>query len=327
MDYRREPHVVVLGGGTGLSVLLSGLKRFTSYITAVVTVADDGGGSGVLREDIGMLPPGDIRACILALANVEPKMEKLLNYRFTQGTLTGQSFGNLFLAAMNGIYGRFDLAVQETSSVLAVTGKVYPVSLQDAQLRAEFKNGQMIVGESAIPRYAREYGTRIKQMSYEREIYSSSQVLEAIDSADLIVLGPGSLYTSVIPNLLVEGIVSSLKNTRAPKVYIANVMTQNGETYQYTVKNHVEALLAHSYDELLDYVIINDAEIPESDLVRYAEEGSDPVLYLPEDQKYLEEKKIESILGNYYEVKSGYIRHNSVAISQKLLSIADLHQS
>ncbi|NLY08429.1 MAG: YvcK family protein [Tissierellia bacterium] len=328
MDYRYEPHVVVIGGGTGLSILLSGLKRFTSYITAVVTVADDGGGSGVLREDIGMLPPGDIRACILALANMEPKMEKLLNYRFEQGALKGQSFGNLFLAAMNGIYGRFDLAVQETSSVLAVTGKVFPVTLEDIALTALFEDGQVVTGESIIPNYGKNSRSKIVQMSTSpKEIYTSSHVLEALDSADIIVLGPGSLYTSVIPNLLVQGIVPSIINSNAPKVYICNVMTQSGETYRYSVKDHVQAILDHSAETLLDYVVINDAQIPEVDLVRYSEEESEPVMYTKEDELFLEEKDIKPLLGDFYQVKSGYIRHNSLALGQKLITIADMHKT
>ena len=158
------PNVVVIGGGTGLSILLRGLKEFTTNITAIVTVADDGGGSGILREDLGMLPPGDIRACILALANTEPTMEKLLNFRFENGMLKGQSFGNLFIAAMNEIYGSFEMAVKETSNVLSITGKVLPMTIDNINLYAELENGMIIKGESNIPEEVKRTGSRIKKV-------------------------------------------------------------------------------------------------------------------------------------------------------------------
>ena len=246
-----EPKVVVVGGGTGLSVLLRGLKRFTPNITAIVTVADDGGGSGVLREDLGMLPPGDIRSCLLALANTEPTMEKLFQFRFKEGRLKGQSFGNLFIAAMNEIYGSFELAIKEASNVLAVTGKVLPMTLENVTLYAILKNGQVVKGESEIPLKNKEVGSRIERIYMEPKVsYPLDEAIVAIEEADVIVLGPGSLYTSIIPNLLVNNIVGTIFDARAPKVYISNIMTQPGETDGYTVLDHVEAILKHSREDL-----------------------------------------------------------------------------
>ncbi len=324
MDYSFEPNVVVIGGGTGLSVLLAGLKRFTTHITAVVTVADDGGSSGKLREDLGMLPPGDIRSCILALSNTEPSMEKLLNYRFDKGTLEGQSFGNLFLAAMNEIYGSFDKAIQETCNVLAVTGRVYPVTLEDVTLTAELEDGSLVIGESHIPEVAYQENSRIVKMAMEpNTICTSDYVLRAIEHADLVVLGPGSLYTSVIPNLLVNGIVEGLRATNAPKVYVSNVMTQRGETTGYKARDHIEAILLHSSDDLLDYVIANVGEIDQDILANYQRDLSTQVVWTDEDTTYCKKHNIEPLLGNFVEVRNGYIRHNNIFVSQKLHTLAD----
>lgn len=283
----KEPKFVVIGGGTGLSILLRGLKKFTSNITAIVTVADDGGGSGKLREDLGMLPPGDIRSCILALANTEPTMEKLLQYRFTEGSLKGQNFGNLFIAAMNEIYGSFERAIKETCNVLAVTGKVLPMTLEDVTLCAILENGHVLKGESCIPVYAIKAGSRIDYIYMEPKItYPLDESVEAINEADIIVLGPGSLYTSVMPNLLVNNIVDTIYNAKAPKVYITNVMTQPGETDGYDVLDHVNAILKHSSPDFLDYVIANTEEIPLSILEKYIKDGSKPVLLGEKIRKY-----------------------------------------
>ncbi|WP_462392545.1 gluconeogenesis factor YvcK family protein, partial [Clostridium cadaveris] len=207
----KGPKIVVIGGGTGLSTMLRGLKYYTSNVTAIVTVADDGGGSGDLREDLGILPPGDIRNCILALADTEPLMEELLQYRFPDGKLKNQSFGNLFLAAMDGISDNFEDAVQKMSSVLAVTGKVLPVTLENMVLKAKLKNGNVITGESAIPEEALKQKSPIDRIFIEpKNARALKEAVTAIMEADAIILGPGSLYTSVIPNLLVKDISSAL---------------------------------------------------------------------------------------------------------------------
>lgn len=318
-----EPKVVVIGGGTGLSILLRGLKKFTANITAIVTVADDGGGSGVLREDLGMLPPGDIRSCLLALANTEPTMEKLLQYRFTEGILKGQNFGNLFLAAMNSIYGSFETAVRETSNVLAVTGKVLPMTLEDVKLCAVLENGKTINGESKIPYDAIKNGSKIDYIYMEPKIsYPLEESVEAIKNADIIVLGPGSLYTSVIPNLLVNNIVDTIYNARAPKIYITNVMTQPGETDGYTLIDHVNAILKHSREDFLDYVIGNTEDVPNDTLEKYIKDGSKPVLVEKDQEEILNRKNIKLIGDKLIDVKKDYIRHDNMALSKILIDIA-----
>ena len=318
-----EPKIVVIGGGTGLSILLRGLKRYTANITAIVTVADDGGGSGVLREDLGMLPPGDIKSCILALADMEPTMEKLLQYRFNEGMLKGQSFGNLFIAAMNEIYGSFEMAIKEVSNVLAVTGKVLPMTLEDVTLYAELENGQIIEGESNIPLRSRELSSGIKRVYIRPENSDPlEEAVRAIEIADIIVLGPGSLYTSIVPNLLVNGIVDIIYESRAPKVYIANVMTQPGETDGYSVLDHVRAILRHSREDLLDYVIFNTEWIPKQTLEKYTLDESEPVDLNYMDEKSLNRNGIKLIKERLIDIEKDYIRHNSAKLSKLLMEIA-----
>lgn len=317
------PKVVVIGGGTGLSILLRGLKKFTSNITAIVTVADDGGGSGILREDLGMLPPGDIRACLLALANTEPTMEKLLQYRFNEGILKGQNFGNIFIAAMNAIYGSFEVAIRETSNVLAVTGKVLPMTLENVRLCAVLENGDILNGESHIPVDAIKAGSRIDYIYMDPKMsYPLDESVEAINEADIIVLGPGSLYTSVIPNLLVNHIVDTIYNAKAPKVYIANVMTQPGETEGYDLLDHVNAILKHSTLDFLDYVIANTEDVPIDQLEKYIMDGSKPVLIGVNDEEILRSKGIKLIGDNLIEIRKHYISHDNILLSKLLMDIA-----
>lgn len=318
-----EPKVVAIGGGTGTSVLLRGLKEYTSNITAIVTVADDGGGSGILREDLGMLPPGDIRSCILALANTEPTMEKLFQFRFKDGMLKGQSFGNLFLAAMNEIYGSFEVAIKETCNVLAVTGKVLPMTLENVTLYAVLENGHTVKGESNIPLKNKELGSKIDYIYMEPKISNPlDEAIKAIEKADIIVLGPGSLYTSVIPNLLVNDMVDKIYNSSAPKVYVTNVMTQPGETDGYTVLEHVKAILKHSRDDFLDYVIVNVERIPDNTLKKYIFDGSEPVILGEREEEILEEKGINVIKERLVDIKKDYIRHDSLKLGKILTHLA-----
>ncbi len=318
----KGPKIVVIGGGTGLSVLLRGLKEYTSNITAIVTVADDGGGSGILREDLGMLPPGDIRSCLLALANTEPSMEKLLQYRFTEGKLKGQSFGNLFIAAMNEIHGNFEVAIKEMSNVLAVTGKVLPMTLEDVKLYAKLKNGYVIEGESNIPDKNKEIGSEIDYVFIKpKKVYPLDEAVKAIEEADCIVLGPGSLYTSVIPNLLVRDIVKHIENSNAIRVYVPNVMTQPGETDGYNVLNHIEAIIKHAKKEIIDYVITNIEDIPEETLKKYFEDGAKPVIITEKEEEILEEMNIKVVKDNLIDVKKNYIRHDAIKLSQIIVEL------
>ncbi len=254
---RSGPRVVCIGGGTGMPTVLRGLKQHTPNITAIVTVGDDGGSSGRLRKEHGILPPGDFRNNIVALAQVEPLMARLFQYRFPSGTsLGGHSFGNLFMLAMTEITGNFEQALHETSRVLAVQGRILPSTLEDVEICARFKDGTEVCGESKVP----EMGKPIESV-YLRPQHPAAQpeAVRAILEADLVVLGPGSLYTSVIPNLLVEGIAKALQQTDALKVYVCNVATQPGETDGYSVEDHVAALEHHLPGRLnpLNLVVAN----------------------------------------------------------------------
>jgi uncharacterized cofD-like protein len=269
---------VAIGGGTGLSTMLRGLKRYSRNITAIVTVADDGGGSGMLRQDLGMPPPGDIRNCIQSLANVEPIMAQLLNYRFTEGSLAGQAFGNLFLAALNGISDSFDQAVARMSQVLAVTGRVLPVTNANVNLEAEFENGTRVLGESKIFSFKKEQDCRITRVRLLPDgAEPLPEAMEAIRQADLILLGPGSLYTSIIPNLLVNGIAAEVASSRALRIYICNIMTQEGETEGYTVSDHLSALFDHTRPGLVDLCLANSQPVPAYLLEKYRVENADPI--------------------------------------------------
>lgn len=314
------PKIVVIGGGTGLSTMLRGLKKYTSNLTAIVTVGDDGGGSGVLREDLGMLPPGDIRNCILALADTEPIMEKLLQYRFKEGKLQGQSFGNLFLAAMNGIFeNNFMEAVKGMSDVLAVTGKVLPVTLDNMRLVAKLKNNMVIKGESKIPKVVIEYGTQIQEVSIEpKDAKALDEAVEAIHKADAVVLGPGSLYTSVIPNVLVEDISIALCNTSAMRIYVSNIMTQKGETDKYTVSDHIKAVIDHAKKKIIDYVLVNNGEIDCDFQEKYLEEDAVPVKI---DKEKIEKQKIKIIEKDFVKTKNGFVRHDPEKLALNLIDI------
>lgn len=270
------PAVTVIGGGHGLSVLLRGVKQATSNVTAVVTVADDGGSSGRLRADLGIIPPGDMRNCLVALADTEPLMEKLFQHRFGgDSELAGHSFGNLFIAAMHEVTGNMETALRESSKVLAVKGRVLPASHEHVRLDALMADGTVVEGESNIPA-ARK---RIQRVAlHPPHAAPVEAVLEAILGADIILLGPGSLYTSVMPNLLVDGVADALRRSRALKVYICNVMTQPGETDGYTASMHVKAILDHAGKGVVDYVLVNGTKLPNETVQAYAAEGAYPVL-------------------------------------------------
>lgn len=266
--------IVAIGGGTGLSTLLRGLKRRTSNLTAIVTVSDDGGSSGRLQKELGVLPPGDIRNCLVALADDEALVTDLFRYRFTEGEgLSGHSFGNLFLAAMCGITGNFDHAIKESSRVLNVVGRVLPATLGVVRLCAQLEDGTILEGESNISRAK----ARIKRVFFDTPPAAPlDEVIAAIRDADAIVLGPGSLFTSVAPNFLVSRIAREVAHAHAVKMYVCNVMTQPGETDGMTAADHVDALLANAGERVFDYVIVND-ELPSRLLGAYAEEGQIPV--------------------------------------------------
>jgi len=316
----KGPKVVAIGGGTGLSTMLRGLKALTSNITAVVTVADDGGGSGVLRQELGMLPPGDIRNCILALADTEPLMEQLLQYRFKEGNLKGQSFGNLFLAAMDGISSSFVEAVKRMSDVLAVTGRVLPVTLENVTLCAELEDGSIVCGESRIGQYRNFNKCRIKRVYMEPEDAEPlDDVIDAIDQADVIVLGPGSLYTSILPNLLVRGICPAIQRSNALKIYVCNVMTQPSETEEYTVSDHIRALEDHSCKGIIDLCIVNNSVIPDDIREKYQNDGADQVVI---DRETVENAGIRIIEGDYASLRNNLVRHDPHKLAEAVIKAA-----
>lgn len=320
---QKGPKVVVIGGGTGQSIFLRGLKLFTQNITAIVTVADDGGGSGVLREDLGMLPPGDIRNCLLALANIEPTMQEIMQYRFTEGNLKGQSFGNLFLAAMNGIYGNFETAVYKMSEIFAITGRVLPVTLQNVDLIARLSNGNVIKGESAIPVQSKKQRSPIDKVYLDpKDVTPLDEVINVIYDADIIVIGPGSLYTSIMPNLLVKGVVEAIKSTNAPKVYISNIMTQPGETDEYNVYNHIEAITKHVGENIIDIIISNNEILSEDILKNYRQDGARQVLLDADQMEKLYNMGIMTIETSLVEVKKNYVRHDAQQISKIVIDLA-----
>ena len=318
-QWERGPKITAIGGGTGLSTMLRGLKKYTKNLTAVVTVADDGGGSGVLRRDIGMPPPGDIRHCMESLANVEPIMERLLTYRFQEGSLAGQSFGNLILAALNGVTGSFEEAVAQMSQVLAITGRILPVTSADVQLEAVFENGARVVGVSMISCFKKEQDCRIAHVALLPERPAAlPAALQAIREADLILMGPGSLYTSVIPNLLVEGVVEAICRSEALKIYVCNIMTQEGETEGYTAADHVDALLSHGAPGLVDLCLANSAPVRPGLVEKYREEDAAPILV---DRERIRAMGLE--LEEYPVASEGgdYARHDPDRLAAAVLDV------
>ena len=314
---RSGPKIVVIGGGTGLSTMLRGLKRCAEDITAVVTVADDGGGSGMLRQDLGMPPPGDVRNCIQALANTEPTMECLLAYRFTEGVLKGQSFGNLFLAALNGMSDTFDEAVRKMSEVLAITGRVLPVTNESVYLAADFDDGTEVLGESLIAEFKKGTDKRIARVRLVPEHPKAlPEVISAIDAADMIVLGPGSLYTSIMPNLLTDGVAEAVARSDAFRVYVLNIMTQDGETEGYTASDHIEAVFSNSGKMLFDWCLANCAAIPAELREKYGREGAEPVVV---DAQEVSKLGVGLIYAPVAAWGAGYVRHDPDALARELL--------
>ena len=313
MSIYEQPRIVVIGGGTGLPVLLRGLKQYPVDITAIVTVADDGGSSGRLREDLHIPPPGDIRNVLASLSDVEPLVEEMFQHRFkTSNELSGHSLGNLILAAMTSITGNFVHAIQEMSKILNVHGKVLPAANQSVILHAEMEDGTVVSGESKIP-YS---GKRIKKVFMTPEnIRPLPETIQAIRQADLIIIGPGSLYTSILPNLLVPKIGDELCRSQAKKVYICNLMTQAGETHGYTASDHVKALYDHMSCAFINTILVNNEEIPQDIQLRYNEELADPVLY---DLPQLFELGLEVVHADIAYQENGALRHDPKKVAKIL---------
>jgi len=316
MEWRKLPKVVVIGGGTGLPVLLRGLKQYPIDITAIVTVADDGGSSGRLRSDLNIPPPGDIRNVLAALSEVEPLIESLFQHRFRNGNeLSGHALGNLLLAAMTSITGDFVSGIREMSKVLNVKGKVLPAANRGIILHAELEDGTIVTGESKIP----NANKKIKRVFLSpHDVEPLADTLDEIEHADMIVIGPGSLYTSILPNLLVSKIGQQLCLSKAKKIYVCNVMTQAGETMGYSTSDHVKALYDHLKCAFLDSIIVNDTSLPNEILQRYALENAQPVQY---DLDKLQDFGLQVINKDLVQIQNGVIRHDTEKIAGVIYSL------
>jgi uncharacterized cofD-like protein len=317
------PNFVCIGGGTGLSTLLAGLKSFTRNITAIVAVTDEGGSSGRLRQEWGVLPPGDIRNCLVALAEDDNSLNRILNFRFDRGELKGHSLGNLILLAACELTGDFSKAVEELNRLLAIRGRVLPVTTETVVLHGETEDGLMVKGEMELS----YYGSRMKRMWLEPSSAKPlPDAIDAIEEADMIVLGPGSLLTSILPNLLLEEVTLAIREADLPKVYVANLMTQKNETERMNITSHLD-WIASVLGEMPDYIVVNHTPIPEDYLERYREKGAEP-LYLSRDEElYLERNNCNIVSADLVNLKDGkYLRHHSKNLAEILMKIARDHK-
>ena len=312
---QRGPKVVVIGGGTGLSTLLHGLKKYTTNLTAIVTVADDGGSSGKLRQQFDMLPPGDIRNCLVALADTEPLMQRLFQYRFAEDSaLQGHNFGNLFITAMTKITGDFERAVRASSKVLAIRGRVVPSTNTKVRLAAEHVDGTVTLGETSISKAP----IAIRRIYLEpTSCQPTEDALLAIREANAIVLGPGSLYTSIIPNLLVEKMVDAIVMSKALKIYVCNVMTQARETAGFRASDHVKALVAHTNPGITQLVVVNTQSVPISLLDRYREEGAVPV---EPDIEQIRSLGYQVVADNFISIEN-VVRHDADKVAATIIQL------
>ncbi|RJP27949.1 MAG: YvcK family protein [Candidatus Omnitrophota bacterium] len=315
----RGPKIVAVGGGTGLSVLLSGLKEYTDHITAIVTVADDGGSSGRLRQQFDILPPGDIRNCLVALSDVPTLMRDLFQFRFDSNSnseLAGHSFGNLFITVMTRLTGDFEKAIKETSKVLALKGQVIPSTLSKVVLVAKHNDGSVTEGEDKIPKAHKPIN---RVLLKPEEPQATPDAIKAINEAQIIILGPGSLYTSIIPNLLIKEITDAIVSSEAIKVYVCNAMTQPGETDNFKVSEHIKVLVKHSNPRVFDYCIVNTGEIPQEVLERYKKEKSVPVEV---DTASIENMGYRVVKEDII-VTDSVIRHDSAKLARVILSFIE----
>jgi uncharacterized cofD-like protein len=317
----RGPKIVAIGGGHGLSHLIFGLKEYTANITAIVTVADSGGSSGRLREEFNIVAPGDIRNCLVALADAPALMGELFQFRFSKDSeLKGHNFGNLFLTAMVQLTdGDFERAVKETSKVLAIRGKVVPSTISNIHLIAEYADGTQTEGEAAIPNAK----SRIKHVTLtDKNAHPTQDSLEAIADADVIIMGPGSLYTSVIPNLIIKGMSEAIAKSAALKIYVCNMMTQNGETDGYAASDHLKAIIDHSNKDVVDICVLNSADTPTEALKRYQEEEQFPVR--PDSDK-IRDMGFKAVATDLLGL-TDYVRHDSKKLIQELIKVIESHR-
>ncbi|MEE1475942.1 YvcK family protein [Fusobacterium sp.] len=314
----KEPKIVVIGGGSGISVVLRGLKYLPVDLTAIVTVADDGGSSGFLRKEFDMPAPGDLRNVMVALSNVEPLTEEVFQYRFKEDSfIGGHPLGNLLIIAMKELTGDIRTAVDRLRKLFNIKGKILPATTEKVVLMAEKENGKIVEGESHIP----VIGEKIKRVYYKDEVEAPEENLKALEEADLIIFGIGSLYTSIIPNLLLKGIKESLKKSKAKKIYICNAMQQPGETDGYTVSDHIKAINDNIGEGIIDSVIVDPRDIPKDILERYKSMNSDKVEL---DREKIKEYNVELIERDILEIDpKGMVRHHPYKLSAIIYSLID----
>jgi len=311
----KGPKIVAIGGGTGLSTILEGLKEYTANITAVVAVADEGGSSGRLREEFGMLPPGDIRNCLVSLAETPQLMRDLFQYRFKEGNgIKGHSFGNLFITAMTQVTGSFRDAVEESSIVLAIRGRVLPSSLDKIRLKAEYSDGTVKEGEDKIP--DEEKSIR-KICLIPQDAKPNPEVIEAIREAEIVIFGPGSLFTSIVPNLLMRQISEEIAKRDIMKLYICNVMTQHGETDGFTASDHLERIITHSNQDVVNCCLVSSGRLKYNLLVKYAQEKSFPVIFDRERLKGMGIRVFEADVVS----EDNYLRHDFQKAAKEIMNI------
>lgn len=315
----RGPKIVAIGGGTGLATLLTGLKEYSSNISAIVTVADDGGSSGRLRQQFDILPPGDIRNCLVALADASTMMRDLFQFRFDEGSeLAGHSFGNLFITVMTRLTGGdFEKAIRETSKVLALRGQVIPSTLNNVVLIAEHRDGSVTEGENKIPMAKRPISRVFLKPVHPQP---APEAIKAIIEADIIVLGPGSLYTSILPNLVIKEIADSIIESKAIKVYVCNVMTQPGETEDYCASAHIKALIEHSHSRIIDYCVVNTGKIPVNILKRYEEQNSFPVAG---DSTHIENAGYRVLGADIISIADEVVRHDPLKLARIITGLME----
>jgi uncharacterized cofD-like protein len=316
--------IVVIGGGTGNFTVLRGLKNYPVDLSAVVSMADDGGSTGILRDELGVLPPGDVRQCLVALSNSSSMMRSLMNYRFEQGGLEGHSFGNLFLSALEKVTGSFEKAVEEVGRILAIKGKVIPVTIHQVRLKMILSNRHVLEGEREIY-LSQEIDHGYQSIFLEPYAKANPRAIDEIVNADLIVLGPGGLHTSLIPNLLVEGVSEALLRSHAKKVFVVNLMNRKGQTTGFTVRSYLKELTQFIGTDIFDYIIVNN-QCPAPHLIeRYAEEGELIFNDMQEDERVI----AVPLLGEFREgvrrdlMKRSLIRHDPKKLAQELIKIVN----
>jgi uncharacterized cofD-like protein len=315
--------IVVVGGGTGNFVVLRGLKKYDVDLTAIVSMADDGGSTGILRDELGVLPPGDVRQCLVALSNSSRLLRSLMNYRFENGQLDGHSFGNLLLSALEKVTGSFEKAVEEAGKILSIKGKVIPVTVHQVRLKMILNNHKILEGEKEIY-LSHEIDQGYKNIYLEPYPRANPRVLEEIRHADLLVIGPGGWHTSIIPNILLQSVAEALRNTMAKKIFVVNLMNRKGQTTGYKVRDYVEELVSFLGEDIFDYILVNRAQPPQDLIERYAQEGELVYNDLAESRVILADfLGPMALLQQHDLLRRSLIRHDSQKLAAEIMKIVD----